>query len=31
MPTYEYECQKCKKTFDAVHSMKDDALKICPK
>jgi putative FmdB family regulatory protein len=31
MPTYEYECQKCKRTFDAVHSMKDDALKICPK
>ena len=31
MPTYEYECQKCKRTFEVVHSMKDDALKVCPK
>jgi putative FmdB family regulatory protein len=31
MPTYEYECAKCKKSFDTVQSMKDDALKICPK
>lgn len=31
MPTYEYECAKCKKTFEIVQSMKDDALKICPK
>ncbi len=31
MPTYEYECAKCKKTFELVQSMKDDALKICPK
>lgn len=30
MPTYEYECQKCKKTFDLFQSMKDDALKTCP-
>ncbi len=31
MPTYEYECQKCKKTFEVVQSMKDAALKTCPK
>ncbi len=31
MPTYEYECAKCKKTFDAFQSMKDDALTHCPK
>jgi putative FmdB family regulatory protein len=31
MPTYEYECAKCKKTFEIVQSMKDDALKSCPK
>ena len=31
MPTYEYECAKCKKTFEIIQSMKDDALKTCPK
>jgi len=31
MPTYEYECAKCKKDFEIVQSMKDDALKTCPK
>src|ERR1700761_7093203 len=31
MPTYEYECAKCKKDFEIVQSMKDDALKVCPK
>jgi putative FmdB family regulatory protein len=31
MPTYEYECQKCKRTLEVAHSMKDDALKVCPK
>ena len=31
MPTYEYECQKCDKTFELVQSMKDLALKVCPK
>ena len=31
MPTYEYECAKCKKSFEIVQSMKDDALKVCPK
>ncbi len=31
MPTYEYECAKCHKNFDLFQSMKDDALKVCPK
>ncbi len=31
MPTYDYECSKCKKTFEAFQSMKDDAYKTCPK
>jgi putative FmdB family regulatory protein len=31
MPTYEYQCEKCKKTFDVFQSMKDDALAVCPK
>ena len=30
MPTYEYECGKCKKHFDIFQSMKDDAIKKCP-
>lgn len=31
MPTYEYECAKCKKTFDVFQSMKDDSFTTCPK
>ncbi len=31
MPTYEYQCSKCKKTFEVFQSMKDEALKTCPK
>ena len=31
MPTYEYQCEKCNKTFDVSQSMKDDPLKTCPK
>jgi len=31
MPTYEYECAKCKRHFDAFQSMKDEAYKTCPK
>src|SRR5713101_2423742 len=31
MPTYQYECLKCKKTFELFQSMKDDSLKTCPK
>lgn len=30
MPTYEYECEKCKKVFDKFQSMKDEPLKVCP-
>ena len=29
MPTYEYECQKCKKTFEISQSMKDKPLTAC--
>ncbi len=31
MPTYEYECGKCNKSFDIHQSMKDAPLSICPK
>src|SRR6201989_938702 len=31
MPTYEYQCEKCKKSFDCYQSMKDPVLKTCPK
>ncbi len=31
MPTYEYECAKCKKSFELVQSMKDNALAACTK
>ena len=31
MPTYEYSCQKCGKTFDAFQSMRDEAFRECPK
>src|SRR5258707_14251482 len=31
MPTYEYQCEKCKETFEIFQSMKDDALQVCPK
>ncbi len=31
MPTYEYECTKCKKNFEIVQSMKDNAFTVCPK
>jgi putative FmdB family regulatory protein len=31
MPTYQYECLKCKKPFETFQSMKDQALKTCPK
>lgn len=30
MPTYEYECPKCGKTFEIFQSMKDDPIKVCP-
>jgi putative FmdB family regulatory protein len=31
MPTYEYQCEKCKKTFEFFQSMKDEPLQTCPK
>ena len=31
MPTYEYQCEKCKKPFDCYQSMKDAVLTTCPK
>ncbi len=31
MPTYEYECTKCRKTFELFQSMKDAPLTTCPK
>ena len=31
MPTYEYSCQKCGGTFEAVQSMRDESFKECPK
>ncbi len=31
MPTYDYQCEKCRKTFEIFHSMKDAALTTCPK
>ena len=31
MPTYEYECGKCGKKFDAYQSMKDEPFRTCPK
>lgn len=30
MPTYEYECDKCKKRFDMFQSMKAEPIKKCP-
>ncbi|MCK5305958.1 MAG: zinc ribbon domain-containing protein [Candidatus Omnitrophica bacterium] len=29
MPTYEYECQKCKDKFENFQSMSSDPLKRC--
>ena len=31
MPTYEYQCEKCKKSFEIFQSMKDEPLTTCPK
>ena len=30
MPTYEYQCEKCKKSFEMFQSMKDAPVKTCP-
>lgn len=29
MPTYEYRCEGCERTFDVVQSFKDDPLTVC--
>jgi putative FmdB family regulatory protein len=31
MPTYEYQCEKCKQKFEVFQSMKDEAYTVCPK
>lgn len=31
MPTYEYQCTDCGNEWEAFQSMKEDALKDCPK
>jgi putative FmdB family regulatory protein len=31
MPTYEYECQRCKHTFEKFQGMTEPRLKTCPK
>jgi putative FmdB family regulatory protein len=31
MPTYDYQCEKCRKTFEYSQSMKDPVLTVCPK
>lgn len=31
MPTYEYKCSACSHTFEQFQSMKDAALRKCPK
>ena len=30
MPTYDYLCSKCEKSFEMVQSMKDPHLETCP-
>ena len=29
MPTYEYECQRCKKTFEVFQNISADPLEVC--
>lgn len=29
MPTYEYECDSCGKTFEEFQKMSDDPIKVC--
>jgi putative FmdB family regulatory protein len=31
MPTYEFACEKCGKTFEAYQSMRDEPFRECPK
>jgi putative FmdB family regulatory protein len=30
MPTYEYECLKCKNRFEKFQNMTEEPLKVCP-
>ncbi len=30
MPTYDYQCNNCGHTFEAIQSMRDDPLTDCP-
>jgi putative FmdB family regulatory protein len=29
MPTYEYECERCKETFEVEQKMSDPPLTVC--
>jgi putative FmdB family regulatory protein len=31
MPTYEYACEKCGRSFETTQSILDQALTVCPK
>ncbi len=31
MPTYEYECDNCNKTFEVFQKITDEPIKKCPK
>jgi putative FmdB family regulatory protein len=31
MPTYDYQCRKCKRRFELFHSIMDDTPKRCPR
>ncbi len=31
MPTYEYECLKCKHKFEEFQSITDEPLRVCPR
>ncbi|MFH1776864.1 MAG: zinc ribbon domain-containing protein [Candidatus Omnitrophota bacterium] len=31
MPTYDYECRKCRRTFEVFQKMTDEPQKKCPK
>lgn len=30
MPTYEYECKRCKKIFEKFQSISESPLRVCP-
>ncbi len=30
MPTYDYQCENCKNTFEFFQSMKDEPMTLCP-